>query len=84
MMIELKGRGFALLATDLSFVADNRATQESIRRRLGTRVSGPRVFRPGLCFRSDAARNGAAERARRPSELSKDRGRLRAPLHYKT
>jgi hypothetical protein len=31
MMIELKGRGFALLATVLSFIADNRDTQESIR-----------------------------------------------------
>jgi len=30
MMIELKGRGFALLATVLSFIADNRDTQESI------------------------------------------------------
>ena len=27
MMIELKGRGFALLATVLSFIADNRDTQ---------------------------------------------------------
>jgi hypothetical protein len=35
MMIELKGRGFALLATVLSFIADNRDTQESIRWRLG-------------------------------------------------
>jgi len=30
MMIELKGRGFALLATVLSFIADDRDTQESI------------------------------------------------------
>ena len=35
MMIELKGRGFALLATVLSFIADNRDTQEPIRWRLG-------------------------------------------------
>jgi hypothetical protein len=35
MMIELKGCGFALRARVLSFIADNRDTQESIRWRLG-------------------------------------------------
>jgi hypothetical protein len=48
MMIELKGRGFALLATVLSFIADNRDTQESIRWRLGFACK----------FRSNSKRRG--------------------------
>ena len=48
MMIELKGRGFALLATVLSFIADNRDTQESIRWRLGFACK----------FRSNSQRRG--------------------------
>ena len=43
-MIELKGRGFALLATVLSFIADNRDTQESIRWRLGSPANSGREF----------------------------------------
>jgi len=51
MMIELNGRGFALLATVLSFIADNRDTQESIRRRLGSPANSDRILkarRPSL------------------------------------
>ena len=48
MMIELKGRGFALLATVLSFIADNRDTQEPIRWRLGFACK----------FRSNSQRRG--------------------------
>ena len=46
MMIELKGRGFALLV--LSFIADNRDTQEPIRWRLGFACK----------FRSNSQRRG--------------------------
>jgi hypothetical protein len=45
MMIELKGRGFALLATVLSFIADNRDTQESIRWRLGSPANSDRILK---------------------------------------
>jgi pimeloyl-ACP methyl ester carboxylesterase len=44
MMIELKGRGFALLATVLSFIANNRDTQESIRWRLGSPANSDRIL----------------------------------------
>ena len=47
MMIELKGRGFALLATVLSFIADNRDTQESIRWRLGSPANSDRILNGG-------------------------------------
>jgi pimeloyl-ACP methyl ester carboxylesterase len=55
MMIELKGRGFALLATVLSFIADNRDTQESIRWRLGSPANSDRILgrvAPGRSTRS--------------------------------
>jgi hypothetical protein len=44
MMIELKDCGFALLATVLSFIADYRDTQESIRWRLGSPANSGREF----------------------------------------
>jgi hypothetical protein len=62
-MIELKGRGFALLATVLSFIADNRDTQESIRWRLGSPAAGPRDIPPRALFSLDAVRNDPTELA---------------------
>jgi hypothetical protein len=47
MMIELKGCGFALRARVLSFIADNRDTQESIRWRLGSPANSDRILKGG-------------------------------------
>jgi hypothetical protein len=44
MMIELKGCGFALRARVLSFIADNRDTQESIKWRLGSPANSDRIL----------------------------------------